>query len=61
MKICVFRGADGWRFRTVAANGRKITVSEAYSSRSNAERAARSFRDFWSSVSNTVQIEVENG
>lgn len=45
MRVVVFEGLDGWRYRTVAENGEKLTVSEAYASRSNAERAARAFID----------------
>lgn len=59
MKIQVFLGTDGWRYRIIARNGRKLCVSEAYSSAYAAERAANAFRDFWywNPVS-SVKIEV---
>lgn len=38
--VHVFNGADGWRVRVVAANGEIMLGSEAYSTRSNAIRAA---------------------
>lgn len=43
MKVVVFRGEDGWRYRIVARNGRKLCVSEAYSSAYAAKRAAYAF------------------
>lgn len=34
-----FRGKDGWYLRLVGANGRKVYVTEAYSTKWNAKRA----------------------
>lgn len=40
MKYELFQDKAGkWRYRARAANGRKLTVSEAYYSKSNAKRA----------------------
>lgn len=40
--IEVFRGRDGaWRVRVRSVNGRKINVTEPYSKKSNAMRAAK--------------------
>lgn len=40
-KLEVFLGEDKkWRYRGRSANGRKLFVSQSYSSRSNARRAA---------------------
>lgn len=39
--VVLFKGEDdSWRYRIVAANGEKLTVSESYANRSNAVRAA---------------------
>ena len=60
MKICVFEGEDGWRYRIVAANGRKLAVSEAYASKTNALRAAGAFVDaIWGRELWRLKIEVE--
>lgn len=56
MKIVVFEGKDGWRYRTVADNGEKLTVSEAYSSKSKALRATD---DFLTAL-REVPVEVED-
>ena len=41
MKVQMFQGADGWRWHLVAGNGEILATSEAYDSRSNAERTAQ--------------------
>lgn len=57
MKIIVFRGEDGWRYRIVAANGRKLVVSESYASKGNVLRAADAFADaLWLSE---IRLDVE--
>lgn len=39
-RFTVYKSADGWRWRCHSANGRNVANgSEAYASRSNAERA----------------------
>lgn len=43
MKIVLFEGEDGWRYRVVAANGEKLAVSEAFSSKSAAIRGTIDF------------------
>lgn len=55
----VFRGADGWRWHTVAAN-RQITATsgEAFASRSNARRA---LRDYLISLSAVVPKAIADG
>lgn len=41
LRIQVYKGRDGWRWRMVAANGRKVATSgEAFASEANADRAA---------------------
>ena len=58
MRVQVFYGEDGWRYRIVAANGRKLVVSEAYASKTNAWRAANAFADaLW--ISDRLDVEVE--
>lgn len=39
--IHVFSGADGWYIRIVSANGQTILVSESYTRKWSAKRAAR--------------------
>ncbi len=41
MHVQIFRSNHGWYVRLIAANGEKLTVSEAYYSKWNAKRAAR--------------------
>ncbi len=42
MRLEVFQGLDGWRWRLRARNGKLIATSgEAFDSRGNARRAAR--------------------
>jgi len=42
MKVHLFKGVDGyWYLTLVAANGEKLAVSEAYTRRWSARRAAR--------------------
>ena len=41
MKVELFKGQDGWRWRKVAANGEIVSGSEAYASKRNARRAAQ--------------------
>lgn len=36
---------QGWRFTLVAANGERVAWGEAYSTKANAERAARWVQD----------------
>lgn len=55
MKVVVFEGEDGWRYRIVARNGRKLCVSEAYATKTNAERAAYGFL----AAAWTLQLLVE--
>ena len=45
MKVEVFEGKDGWRVRLVGDNGEIIATTEAYDSKSNANRAAEMIRD----------------
>lgn len=40
-KINVFEGKNGWYFHLLASNGKISEGSQAYSSKSNAKRAAR--------------------
>ena len=40
MKIELFEGKDGWRWRLRAANGEILATSEAYSSKDAAEETA---------------------
>ena len=44
MRLEVFKGRDGWFVRAVAANGKTLTISESYVTKSNALRAARRVR-----------------
>ena len=42
MRVELFKGVDGyWYLTLVAANGEKLAVSEAYTRRRSARRAAR--------------------
>ena len=41
-KVSIFKGADGWRWRVRAGNGRIISTSgEAFAKKGNAKRAAQ--------------------
>ena len=65
-KFEVFKGDDGQYYvRLKAANGRKLMVSEAYVSRTNAERAKTTITNaavvaFWESGLSDVEWRPEN-
>ena len=40
MNVELFQGKDGWRWHLKAGNGEILATSEAYDSKSNAERTA---------------------
>lgn len=40
MKVELFEGKDGWRWRKRASNGEIVSTSEAFDSKYNANRAA---------------------
>lgn len=40
MKLILFEGVDGWRWRIQARNGEILATSEAYSSRAKAVKTA---------------------
>lgn len=41
MRVEIYKGKAGWRFRLVGANGEKVTQSEAYTRKASAKRGAR--------------------
>lgn len=44
MRIQVFPGKDGWHYRVRSINGQILLVSESYTRRASALRAARRFK-----------------
>jgi uncharacterized protein YegP (UPF0339 family) len=58
MRFVVYKGEDGWRWRAVAANGKKTASShEVFASKRNAVRACDAF--IYSVLSAVWVVEVE--
>ena len=45
MKVELFKGADGWRWRLRASNGEILATSEAYTDKRNAVETAKLVHD----------------
>jgi uncharacterized protein YegP (UPF0339 family) len=43
-QFAIYRAADGWRWRLVAANGEIVAVGEAYRTRAGCRRAVATVR-----------------
>lgn len=42
-RVEVFRGEDGWYYRTIGDNGEQVDVSEAHANRSDALEVAKKY------------------
>ena len=45
MKVELFKGKDGWRWRMIGTNGEILSTSEAYASKASAERTVKIVKD----------------
>ena len=45
MKVELFKGKDGWRWRMVGTNGEILSTSEAYANKASAERTVKLVKD----------------